>query len=339
MTPAMITPVVIDCDPGIDDMIALLLACASPELDLRAVTTVGGNLGIETTTRNARAVLALAGRPDVPVAAGATRPLVRQAPRHAERAHGEEGLGGITLPAAGGAPDPRHAVDLIAETVTGSSEPITLIAVGPLTNVALFYARYPELANRLAQLVLMGGSIGAGNVTPAAEFNIWFDPEAAYRVLTDPPVPTTMIGLDVTYASALTPDDLARLARFGGTGELATQALRHYLHGYAELLGREAVPVHDAVAVVAVIRPDLLDVRSARIEVDAGPGPSRGSTLVDLHDAAPTARVAVGADVAAVVNLIIDRVAHGSADAGATSADAAGTTADTATKGDASDPG
>lgn len=305
----MTQPVMIDCDPGIDDMVALLLACASPELDLRAVTTVAGNLGLATTTRNARAVLNLAGRPDVPVAAGAARSLVRPAPRRPGHPHGTDGLGGIGLPEPPTAPDPRHAVELMADTVRTADAPVTLVATGPLTNVALFYARHPELADRLAQVVIMGGSIGAGNVTPAAEFNVWSDPEAAYRVLTDPPVPTTMVGLDVTYATALPAQELTRLAAGGPIGALVAQALRHSLDRYASTFGRQAVPVHDAVAVVAAARPDLLDIRPARIEVDTTVGPSRGDTLVDLRTSAPTARVAVGADASGVVELIVDRVA------------------------------
>lgn len=307
--PGVTQPVMIDCDPGVDDMMALLLACASPELDLRAVTTVAGNLELTTTTRNARAVLRLAGRPEIPVAAGAARPLVRSAPQRAGHPHATDGLGGIGLPEPPGDADPRHAVELMADTVRTAGAPVTLVAVGPLTNVALFYARYPELAGELAHLVIMGGSIGAGNVTPAAEFNIWFDPEAAYRVLTDPPVPTTMVGLDVTYATALTAEELTRLAAGGRIGTLAAQALRHYLDRYVALLGRQAAPVHDAVAVVTAARPDLLDLRPARIDVDTTVGPSRGATLVDLLTSAPTAQAAVGADVAGVVDLIVRRVA------------------------------
>nr|MDT0660358.1 nucleoside hydrolase [Micromonospora sp. DSM 115978] len=304
----MAVPVVIDCDPGVDDMVALLLACASPEIDLLAVTTVGGNLGLATTTRNARAVLALAGRADLPVASGTSRTLVRVPPPRAGHPHGPDGLGGIRLPEPAGAADPRHAIDLLAEVVDGADRPVTLVAIGPLTNVALFYSRYPELAARLGRLVLMGGSTGAGNITPAAEFNIWFDPEAAYRVLTDPPVPTIMVGLETTYAAALGRADLVRLASAGPVGALVARALGHYLRSYAEVLGRDAVPVHDAVAVLAAIRPELLDLRPARIEVDTSSGPDRGATTVDQHHDRPTAQVATGVDVTAFADLIVTRV-------------------------------
>ncbi|MDG4830935.1 nucleoside hydrolase [Solwaraspora sp. WMMD1047] len=304
----MTVPVVIDCDPGVDDMVALLLACASPEIELLGVTTVGGNLGLATTTRNACAVLALAGRADLPVAPGASRTLVRVPPPRAGHPHGPDGLGGIRLPEPAGAPDPRHAIDLLAAMVEASDRPVTVVAIGPLTNVALFYARYPELADRLGRLIVMGGATGAGNITPAAEFNIWFDPEAAYRVLTEPPVPTTMVGLETTYAAALGRDDLTRLAAAGPVGALVGQALGHYLRSYAEVLGRDAVPVHDAVAVLAAIRPDLVELRPARIEVDTSSGPDRGATTVDQPDDGPVARVATGVDVAAFADLIVTRV-------------------------------
>ena len=223
----MTVPLLLDCDPGIDDAVALLLACASPEVRLLGVTTVGGNVGLEHTTRNALRLLTLAGRTDVPVAAGAPRPLVRTQPARAAYVHGEDGVRGVELPEPAVPVDPRHAVALLADTVAGSAEPVTLVAVGPLTNVALFYALHPELAARLDRLVVMGGSIGAGNVTPAAEFNIWADPEAAYRVLTDPglpaPVPTTLVGLDVTFS---VPVDEAAVRRSATAGRSARTRAR-----------------------------------------------------------------------------------------------------------------
>jgi inosine-uridine nucleoside N-ribohydrolase len=308
-------PLLLDCDPGIDDMIAILVACASPEIDLLGVSTVGGNAGIETTTRNARAVLALAGRPDVPVAAGASRSLVRTAGSGATHVHGDNGLGGVQLPEPETPPDPRHAVDFLADLMAGAAEPVTLVATGPLTNVALLYARHPDVAATLDRLVIMGGSIGAGNTTPAAEFNIWFDPEAAYRVLTDPglsrAVPTTMVGLDVTYRTSFGLEDLARLRAANRIGALAADALDHYRQEYAELLGRPVVPVHDAVAVAVAVRPDLVVTRPGYVDVDTGCGPSRGNTVIDLHGkrgAAPNAEVALDADPDTVVGFLLDRL-------------------------------
>jgi pyrimidine-specific ribonucleoside hydrolase len=309
-------PILLDCDPGIDDMIAILVACASPEIELLGVTTVGGNVGLAATTRNARAVLKLAGRPDIQVAAGAPRSFMRAA-AGAGDVHGADGLGGVQLAEPQAPLDPRHAVEFLAAAIAGAAEPVTLVAVGPLTNVALLYALHPDIAATLDRLVIMGGSIGAGNTTPAAEFNIWFDPEAAYRVLTDPglpsAVPTTLVGLDVTYRTALERGDLVALRAAGRIGGLAAEALEHYQHGYEQLLGRPIVPVHDAVAVAAALRPELIVTRPASVVVDTTDGPSRGNTVVDLHgslDAAPTVDVAVDADAAAVVAFIVDRVSR-----------------------------
>ncbi len=308
----MTRALILDCDPGIDDMVAILVACASPEFELVAVTTVGGNAGIATTTRNARDILALAGRGDVPVAAGAPRSLVRATSRHAESVHGDNGLGGVELPEAERPVESRHAVDLLAATIEAATDPVTLVATGPLTNVALLFARYPEVAARLDHLVVMGGSIGAGNVTPAAEFNIWFDPEAAYRVLTDPGLPaavrTTVVGLDITLRTTLDPGHVGTLRSSGRIGALLAEALEHYQHGYEQRLGQPIVPVHDAVAVVAAARPELFTLRPARIDVDTGYGPSRGNTLVELSPDKPSVDTAVDADVPAVVELILSRV-------------------------------
>jgi pyrimidine-specific ribonucleoside hydrolase len=174
-------PLVIDCDPGVDDAMAILLALASPELELMAVTTVAGNLPLETTTRNALRVLALAGREDVPVAAGAARPLVIPRWRDAAVVHGADGLGGAPAPESRAAVVPMHAIDLIAEVLERSEQPVLLAPIGPLTNIALLAALRPELLPRLGRVAVMGGSDGLGNITPAAEFNIWFDPEGAAR--------------------------------------------------------------------------------------------------------------------------------------------------------------
>lgn len=307
----MPTPLIIDCDPGIDDMMALLVACASPEIELLGVSTVAGNVDLSSATTNALSVLTLAGRADVPVAEGCARPLVR-ARRHVDRpAHTGGGLGGAKFPAPAASPVREHAVEMLARLTDATAQPITLVAVGPLTNVAVFFAFYPELAARLDRLLVMGGAIGAGNVTPAAEFNIWSDPEAAYRVLTSTgllrPVPTTLVGLDVTLRTVLTVEKREQVRRAGPIGQLAAAALDGYDHG-----SRGAgTPIHDAVTLVDVIRPGLLVTEPATIEVDYGPGPSDGNTLVTRLSAeveGSACRVAVDADVDGVVNFVVDRV-------------------------------
>ena len=304
----MPTPLIIDCDPGIDDMMALLVACASPEVELLGVGTVAGNVDLDTATTNALSVLTSAGRADVPVARGCARPLVRPR-RHGDRpAHTAGGLGGSPFPVPAAAPVREHAVEMFARLTASSPRPITLVAVGPLTNVAVFYALYPELAARLDRVVVMGGAIGAGNMTPAAEFNIWSDPEAAYRVLTSTglprEVPTTMVGLDVTLRTVLTGKDRERVRRSGPIGRLAAGAL----DGYDSGVRGAGTPVHDAVAVVEVIRPGLVVTEPATVEVDCGPGPSVGNTLVTRVPDQSACRVAVDADVDGVVRFVVDRV-------------------------------
>lgn len=308
----MSDPILIDCDPGIDDAVALLLACASPELTLLGVSSVAGNVGLEHTTRNAGRILALAGRADVPVAAGAGRPLVRSSPGRAQEVHGEDGVHRAALPDPAAEPDPRPAVDLLADAVGGSPDPVTLIAIGPLTNVALLYAVHPEVAATLGRVVIMGGSATGGNTTEAAEFNIWSDPEAAYRVLTDPglsrPVPTTMVGLDLTLTVPVQETDLDALAAGGPAGQAAAAMLRPEAERQRAATGVAALPVHDAVAVAAVLRPDLLRTRPATITVDCSEGPRRGATLVAPAPDGSWSDVAVGAAARDVVDLIVRRV-------------------------------
>jgi pyrimidine-specific ribonucleoside hydrolase len=308
--------VLLDCDPGIDDMIAILVAVAEPAVDLVAVTTVGGNVGIDATTRNALDVLALAGRPDIPVARGADRPYLRSLDNRAESVHGDNGLGGITLPASTAAPVAASALELMADTIRASAEPLTLVATGPLTNVALLFAVHPELAARLGRLVVMGGSIGAGNRTPAAEFNIWADPEAGYRVLTEPglprPVPTTLVGLDVTYRTAYDAEDLDRLRSAGTVATLCADALEQYLAAYQRHNGMDVVPLHDPLAMAEAIRPGLVTAQPAFVEVDCTTGPSRGNTLVDLIGLLGRPRttdVGVDVDVPAALDYITARLA------------------------------
>src|SRR6187455_1359169 len=206
----MSTPVLLDCDPGHDDAIALLLALGSDELVLRGVTTVAGNQTLEKTTANAIRVLELAGRGEIAVAAGADRPLVRET-RVAANVHGETGLDGPDLPPPRARPEGEHAVDFLAGRVAGT----TLLATGPLTNVALLLARHPRA--RPERIVVMGGAIAEGNVTPAAEFNIWADPEAAHRVFTSG-IDVTMVGLDVTHKALLFPQKMDELRESGRVG-------------------------------------------------------------------------------------------------------------------------
>jgi pyrimidine-specific ribonucleoside hydrolase len=226
--------------------------------------------------------------------------------------HGEDGVHGAALPEPAAPADPRHAVRLLADAIAGSAAPVTLVAIGPLTNVALLYALHPEMAARLGRLVVMGGSADAGNVTPAAEFNVWSDPEAAYRVLTEPglptPVPTALVTLDLTLGVPLAEPDLGRLRAGGPAGRAAAAMLAPALARSRRLHGRNSVPVHDAVAVAEVVRPGLLDLAGCTVTVDCGNGPGRGGTSVDRFAALPWLTVSTGADKEGVIDLLIGRV-------------------------------
>ena len=297
-------PIVLDCDPGHDDAIALLLALASPELEVRAVTTVAGNQTLDKTTRNALRVLELAGRTNIPVAAGADRPLVR-AQWTAAYVHGETGLDGPDLPPPTTAPVEQHAVDVLAAELGPG---VTLVATGPLTNVALLLALHPE--TRPDRIVLMGGAIGEGNVTPAAEFNIWVDPEAAKRVF-DSGIPLTMVGLDVTHQALMTPAHADALRTRGSVGKAVAEMLDFYGRFHREEYGWEGSPIHDAVAVAYVPWPELLRVQACAVEIETQSELSRGRTLVDLWgrtEREPNVDVAVGIDADAFLDLLVERI-------------------------------
>jgi len=304
-----VSDIILDCDPGHDDAIALLLALASPELDLLGVTTVSGNQTLEKTTANAIRVLDHVGRGEITVAAGADRPLVRE--RHvAAEVHGETGLDGPDLPPASRPPGPAHAIDWIATTLMSRDRPVTLVPTGPLTNVALFLARYPELAPRIERIVLMGGAYAEGNVTPAAEFNIWADPEAAHRVFTSG-IELTMVGLDVTHQALLRPADVDRLRGAGRAGKLVADLFDFYVGFHRSRYGWDGAPVHDAVAVAHVIDGGLLGTTHAGVVVDTGGELSRGRTHVDLWGVTEWARnchVAVRIDSPRFRDLLLTRI-------------------------------
>jgi purine nucleosidase/pyrimidine-specific ribonucleoside hydrolase len=299
------TPILLDCDPGHDDAIALLLALGSDEVELRGVTTVAGNQTLEKTTANAIRVLELAGRGDILVAAGAERPLVRE-PRVAANVHGETGLDGPDLPPPRARPAGEHAVDFLAGRIAGT----TLVATGPLTNVALLLARHPHA--RPERLVLMGGAVAEGNVTPAAEFNIWADPEAAARVFASG-LEITMVGLDVTHRALFTSERAERLRATGRVGRVVAELLDFYGVFHRRVYGFDGSPIHDAVAVAHVLDPTLLETRRLNVQVDCESALCRGRTVVDLWQRTglePNAHVAVGIDAERFLELLHQRLAR-----------------------------
>jgi len=292
-------------DPGHDDAVALMLACGAPELEVRAVTTVAGNVPLEKTTRNALRVLSLISRDDVPVGVGAANPLIRPL-RTAENIHGESGLDGPVIPEATFAPDERGALRLVADILEGSSEPVTLIPTGPLTNIATLLQDHPELKSRIGRIVLMGGSMSLGNTTPAAEFNVYVDPEAA-QVVFGSGLPITMVGLDITHQAGAGPERRERLRTAGRVGDVAAELQEFFAGTYKSVFGFDAPPVHDAVAVSAVVEPEILKTRLIRVDVECESELTRGETVCDFYgvlDKPPNAEVGVSLNTEAFFEIL-----------------------------------
>ncbi|GAA3749312.1 purine nucleosidase/pyrimidine-specific ribonucleoside hydrolase [Spinactinospora alkalitolerans] len=308
----MSTPVLVDCDPGVDDAIALLYALASPELDVRGVTTVAGNVSLAHANRNAARVLDLAGaRDDLPLVPGLTGPVARPARIPDEPIHGEGGLGGLDLPETGRVPVSGHAPGWLAEQALAAPGELTLVALGPLSNVAAMLTLHPEAGPALREIVVMGGAAHCqGNITPAAEFNFFADPEAA-RLVLESGLPVRVVGLDVTRAALFPLERADRLAALPGAAGAAGTLLRGFVLRYRERFGVAAVPVHDALAVAAVTHPGLLDFESGAATVECAGEVSRGALVADLRRPERTraVRVALGVDAEGFTRLLADRLA------------------------------
>jgi inosine-uridine nucleoside N-ribohydrolase len=299
-------PIVIDCDPGHDDAIAILLALASPEVELRGITTVAGNQTLDKTTRNALKVLELAGRADIPVAAGADAPLVRTL-RTAANVHGESGLDGPDLPEPVTSPVDGHAADVLAELI----EPgVVLVPTGPLTNIALLLERHPDVRERLEHIVWMGGAIAEGNVTPAAEFNAFVDPEAAAAVFGSG-IPVTMIGLDVTHKALFDAGHAERLRGTGAAGRAVAELADFFLEFHRQRYRFDGAPIHDAMAVAHVIDPTLVETLRCNVAIETASEYCDGRTVVDLWhvvDGPRNADVGVDVDAHRFLELLVERI-------------------------------
>ena len=301
--------VVLDCDPGHDDAMAILLAAASPALELVGITTVAGNQTLDKVTLNARRVCSVAGITDVPIAAGCDRPMQREQVI-AEDIHGASGLDGVDWAEPTVGVDPRHGVDLIVEAAEAG--PLTVIAVGPLTNVATALERAPHIAANLERISIMGGAIGLGNRTPSAEFNIFVDPEAAAAVFAAG-VPITLVPLEVTHLALATDEVVGRIERLGTpVAAMSVALMRFFAETYERVFGMSAPAVHDPCAVAAIIDPSIITTRNVNVMIDTSSGISAGRTACDIHGvtgAGPNADVAIDIDVPAFWNLMIEAMA------------------------------
>jgi purine nucleosidase len=291
----MAKKILIDCDPGLDDALALLLAHGDPALELVGVTTVGGNVGLSAVTKNALELREYLGFPTVPIAAGVGTPLVRDS-INAARVHGESGLGDIVLPPATLAVTGTHAVDLIIDTIRAAPGAIHLVATGPLTNIAIALEKDPAIARMVASFVIMGGSFTRGNATPAAEFNIHADPEAA-RIVFAADWQVVMVGLDLTLQAQANARVIERMTRLGALADelIVPLATFYFDPNDADWEGQA---VHDVCAVAYVARPDLFASRPARVEVETTGTFTAGMTVVDFNSGEPNALVPVELDVA-----------------------------------------
>ncbi|MEZ5931412.1 MAG: nucleoside hydrolase [Alphaproteobacteria bacterium] len=275
-------PVIIDCDPGQDDALAILLALGSPdEIEVLAVTAVAGNVPLAFTEVNARKIVELAGRTDIPVHAGADRPLVRDLVT-AEMVHGKTGLDGADLPDPSTPLASGHAALAIIEILRKQPEKtVTLCPVGPLTNIALALRLAPDIVPRIKAIVLMGGAIGVGNITPAAEFNIYVDPHAADVVFRSG-VPLVMHGLDVTHKALVTPARLEAIRKIGTEVSEAVVGLLTFYNIFDQAKGEgQGAPLHDPCAIAWVMRPELFAGRECHVAIDTQSEASMGRTLVD----------------------------------------------------------
>jgi purine nucleosidase len=287
----MAAKIILDCDPGIDDALAIAFAHGHPDIDLIGLTPVAGNVSLDLTTQNALAVCEFIGAGRTPVTPGCATPLVRPA-LDARTVHGETGLGGAMLPPPTARPAPGHAIDYIIDTVRASPGEITLVATGPLTNIALAVRKEPRLTQWVRDFVIMGGSSGRGNSTPAAEFNIWADPEAAAAVFSAGWT-VTMLGLDVTLRTGASAAVQARMGELGALGnELLLPALSQYRTSSAE----GGPPVHDVCAVVYVTEPALFGLVPARVEVETSGRLTSGMTVTDFAEGEHNALVAMRID-------------------------------------------
>lgn len=304
-------PLIIDTDPGVDDAVALVLALRSPEVDVRAVVAAFGNVALERTLDNAGRVLALTGRTDVPLGTGADRPLVHRREQRAGHVHGVDGLGGraAQLPDPV-TPLPGSGIALMARVLEEADEPVTIASIGPLTDTALLLATHPGLAERIERIVVMGGAIGGGNITGAAEFNVHADPEAAHRVLTQDRVPVALVPLETTLGCAAGPEWIAALAGADPVGAELAAMIAPYHGYYRGRYGRDAVALHDATALLECVAPGSLAATPVPLVVDTGFGPARGATIPYRVPEAPSPAVDVlsAPDVPAVLDAVLARL-------------------------------
>lgn len=303
--------ILLDCDPGHDDAVAMMLAWGNPSIELLGVTTVGGNQTLGKVTRNALSVATVVGMHDVPIAAGCRLPLVRPV-EIAPDVHGDSGLDGVELPEPAVELDPRHGVDLIIETIM-SNEPgtVTLVPTGPLTNIAMAARKEPRIVERVQEVVLMGGGYHVGNWSPVAEFNIKVDPEAAHIVFNEK-WPIVMVGLDLTHQALATDEVAERIAAVPGSVSQFTLGLFTFFRkAYQDAQGFEFPPVHDPCTLAYLIDPTIVETVKVPLDVELNGSLTTGMTVADFRAPAPEdchTKVATRLDAPGFWDLVVDAI-------------------------------
>lgn len=292
---------ILDVDTGVDDAFAVLFAALHPDINLLGITCVDGNTNVDQVVANTLKVLDAAGAGDIPVARGAVRPLLGVS-QYAEYVHGADGMGDLPIAPSNRSVDPRSAIELLRDLVEGSKDRVTLVPVAPLTNIALFLRAFPETAKKIHRIVLMGGSASAGNATPAAEFNIWHDPEAA-AIVFQSGVPITMYGLDVFMRPGITSQEALTLK---ASSAPAAQFAGQLIEAFIERLHISPITLGDYGAVAAVIHPELFTTEIFDVVVDTSSGPARGQTICDRRDAFLKDLEPLGLEDSAKVRVVMD---------------------------------
>lgn len=308
----MALPIILDCDPGHDDAIAMVLALASPELDVKAITASAGNQTPDKTLRNVLRMLTLLRRQDIPVAGGARKPLMREL-IIAENVHGESGLDGPALPEPDFTPQACTAVELMAKTLRESPQPVTIVATGPQTNVALLLNSHPELHDKIARIVLMGGAMVLGNWQPAAEFNIYVDPEAA-EIVFQSGIPVVMAGLDVTHRAQIHGLDIERFRQVGNPlATIVAELLDFFMEYHKDAKwGFTGAPLHDPCTIAWLLKPELFTSIERWVGVETQGKYTQGMTVVDyyfLTGKQPNTTVLLDIDRERFVDLLVERLA------------------------------
>ena len=304
------TKIILDCDPGHDDMMAIMLASISPEIEILGITTVAGNQTGDKTFENARRILTLIGRSDIPLARGADKPIVRELIT-APQIHGSSGLDGAELPGPDAPFLDCHAIDFIIDTVRASETGVTLVPTGPLTNIGLALIKSPDIKKNIKEIVLMGGAVYDSNMTPGSEFNIFVDPEAAREVFLSG-LPITMVGLDVTNKSLMSFEQTEEMSSWGGRiSSVVGPLMKFFAQANYDYFGIKGAPIHDALTVATLVNPAVVECENYFVDIETKGELTRGQTVADVYGVtgkAPNCRVAMRVNNDLFMSIMMDAI-------------------------------